>query len=70
MAQDGVAVAIEHGHLIVAPRNTLATFMIEKDNIVRFVGFVVDDDVSALLAKSLDYFAGLGTRTSAAVGGQ
>jgi hypothetical protein len=63
MAHDGVAIFVEHGHLIVALDQAFAAFVIEEDDVICFVRFVVDDDVGTALTECLDDFGGLRTRS-------
>ena len=67
MAHDGVAVLIEDSHLVVALDQALAAFVIEQDDVVCLVRFVVHDHAGTALAECLDDFGGLGTRAAGAV---
>src|SRR6185312_12713041 len=67
MAHDGVAVLIEHRHLVVALDQALAAFVIEQDDVVCLVWFVVHDHAGTALAEGLDDFGGLGTRAAGAM---
>src|SRR6185295_14377790 len=70
MADDGVAVLVEDGHCVVAFDQAFAAFVVEQDDVVRLVRFVVGDYAGTALAEGLDDFGGLRTRTAGAVGGE
>ena len=56
MAHDGVAILVEHRHLVVALDQAFTTLVIEEDDIVRFVRFVVHDHAGTALAECLHDF--------------
>src|SRR6478672_7596699 len=67
MAHYGVAVFIEHSHLVVALDQALAAFVIEQLDVVCPVRLVVHDYAGTALAECLDDFGGLGTRAARAM---
>jgi hypothetical protein len=66
VAQDGIAVLVEHGDLVISQENFLAPFVVEQDHIVGAVLFVIHDDIGTPLPKGLDDFRRL--RPSAPAG--
>jgi hypothetical protein len=61
---------LKNCHLVIALYQTLATFVIEQDDVVCFVGLVVGDYAGTALAECLNDFGGLRTRSAGAVGGE
>ena len=67
MTDDGIAVLVEDGHLVVALYEALAAFVIEQDDVVCLVRLVVHDYVGTALSECLDDFGGLRTRAAGAM---
>ena len=53
MADDGIAVLVEDGHLVVALDEALSAFVIEQDDVVCLVRLVVHDYVGTALSECL-----------------
>src|SRR5205807_9458348 len=66
LAHDGVAIAVEHHHLVVAQKQIFAALVIEQNYVVGFLLIVIDRHPRAALVKSLNDFCGLRAVAAAA----
>ena|SRR6516225_1210083 len=64
LAEDYVAVFVEHRNHIVALQQSLPTFVVEREYKIRFVQAVRDGYLQASLIQGLDDFRRLRTRTA------
>jgi hypothetical protein len=70
VADDGIPIAIENRYFAVMRENALAAFMVEHNNVVGVVLFVVDDYLRASFAEGLDDLRGLRSGAAARMAGK
>jgi hypothetical protein len=70
VADDDIPIAIENRYFAVMRENALAAFMVEHNNVVGFVLFVVDDYLRASFAEGLDDLRGLRSGAAARTAGK
>src|SRR5690348_1381033 len=70
MADYGIAVAIEHGNFVVMGKYAFPAFVVEHDDVIGLVLFIVDYDLGTAFAERLDDLRGLRTGAAAAMAGE
>src|ERR1022692_2211017 len=69
MADDGITGAVEDSYFVVMGKNAFPAFVVEHDDVIGFVLFVVDNHLRTPFAEGLDDFGSLRTSAAAHVAG-